>query len=150
MSSLEDVQGLWFDGDAWCKAARLDDRSDPAGRPGQQRMAEAVDAWRRSRDAVSADQVRALLVDDLLCEQMPESSWFAEYERGPWVRCSRAEALKIARGLVADQGCEAAEQALAWFEGFVGGAGACLRFGGDIRATFALDGEAGAFFFDVG
>lgn len=149
MDDLTEVQNLWFAGDAWCKAARLDARSDPEGRPFERRLAAAVQAWRAGRDSAAAHRVLELLVDDLLCEEMPESSWFGEYERGPWVPCTPAEAVTVARALADNRACDAGRQALAWFEALAGRAGAALRYDGDLQAVFLLDPEVGAFYFDV-
>lgn len=143
---IDEVQQLWFDGDAWCKAARLDERGSADGRPMERRIHEATERFRADGDAL--DLLLKLLVDDLLCEQLPESSWFAEYERRPWVPCSKDQALAIARPLQQRLGCEAGARGLAWIEGLDGH---WFRFdSGGIEAIAVLNDELGAFFLDRG
>ncbi|MCB9675772.1 MAG: hypothetical protein H6737_11680 [Alphaproteobacteria bacterium] len=157
MSAVPDdiarVRDLWFDGDAWCKVAWLDALAPdaPTERPSHVRIRSAVRGWRTRRDEAAGQALIAILVDELLCAELPESSAFAELEAGPWAPCAPDEALAIAAGLQARLGCDASAAALDWFRARLDGAlGVWRCTHAHATAVVILDSHLGAFFLDRG
>ena len=111
--ALAVLNDLWFDGSAWLKGARLEDRVNRMSTSTfQTELAAALDAWAQSSGEAGRDVVVAL-ADDLLCEQLPESSDYPYFVEGPWGSVDRAVADGVVTKLVGGRPDDVEQRALA-------------------------------------
>ena len=125
-AEIEEVNRFWYEGAAWGKIYRLSDliESTREGSKIGQKARNALTSWDLHPTIEQATELIKLTVDVLLIEHMPESSSFAELDRGEWrpisaeIACNEVDSLVGASGHANGKACENGMKAAAAFKSF--------------------------------
>ena len=159
-AQFEEVNRYWYEGAAWGKVYKLSDLIE-ATRSGSivgAKIHEVLKSWNQQPTVELAIELISFTVDVLLIEHMPESSSFADLERGGWqpvsleIACHEVDYLTAAHGIANGKACDDGLKAAEIFKSFAADANFNFRISipqADwIHAVASVDTAYCALFFD--